>query len=92
MRVPKVLRISLGALFLVHGSTTLLVFTPAGTVACFQSLGLPAALAYVSMTLELGLAVSLLLGVPLLLGTIVTVHGANGFGVSNPGGGRESPA
>ncbi|AOS16429.1 DoxX family membrane protein [Xanthomonas oryzae pv. oryzae] len=92
MRVPKVLRISLGALFLVHGLTTLLVFTPAGTLACFQSLGLPAALAYVSMTLELGLAVSLLLGVPLLLGTIVTVHGANGFGVSNPGGGREYPA
>ncbi|AUJ13905.1 DoxX subfamily [Xanthomonas oryzae pv. oryzae] len=102
MRVPRVLRISLGALFLVHGSTKLLVFTPAGTVACFQSLGLPAALAYVSMTLELGLAVSLLLGidarraallgVPLLLGTIVTVHGANGFGVSNPGGGREYPA
>ncbi|KGE50991.1 DoxX family protein [Xanthomonas axonopodis] len=80
------LRISLGGLFLVHGLTKLLVFTPAGTVAYFQSLGLPAALAYVSMTLELGL------GVSLLLGTIVTVHGANGFGFSNPGGGWEYPA
>lgn len=33
-----------------------------------------------------------LLGVPLLLGTIVSVHGANGFGFSNPGGGWEYPA
>ncbi|MBO9738079.1 DoxX family protein [Xanthomonas axonopodis pv. begoniae] len=96
------LRISLGGLFLVHGVTKLLVFTPAGTVAYFQTLGLPAALAYVSMTLELGLGVCLvlgtygrwvaLLGVPLLLGTIVTVHGDNGFGFSNPGGGWEYPA
>ncbi|OOW86195.1 LysR family transcriptional regulator [Xanthomonas axonopodis pv. clitoriae] len=96
------LRISLGVLFLVHGLTKLLVFTPAGTVAYFQSLGLPGALAYVSMALELGLGVSLLLGlyarwvallgVPLLLGTIVSVHGANGFGFSNPGGGWEYPA
>ncbi|PPU77216.1 MULTISPECIES: DoxX family protein [Xanthomonas] len=96
------LRISLGVLFLVHGLTKLLVFTPAGTVAYFHSLGLPAAVAYVSMVLELGLGVSLLLGirarwaallgVPLLLGTIVSVHGANGFGFSNPGGGWEYPA
>ncbi|TCK49341.1 LOW QUALITY PROTEIN: putative oxidoreductase [Xanthomonas vasicola] len=96
------LRISLGVLFLVHGLTKLVVFTPAGTVAYFHSLGLPAALAYISMTLELGLGVSLLLGiharwvallgVPLLLGTIVSVHGANGFGFSNPGGGWEYPA
>ncbi|WP_349656095.1 DoxX family protein [Xanthomonas sp. 10-10] len=96
------LRISLGVLFLVHGLTKLLVFTPAGTVAYFQSLGLPGALAYLSMVLELGLGLSLLLGVyarwtallgvPLLLGTIVSVHGANGFGFSNPGGGWEYPA
>ncbi|MEA9557035.1 DoxX family protein [Xanthomonas nasturtii] len=96
------LRISLGALFLVHGLTKLLVFTLAGTVGYFQSLGLPAALAYLSMALELGLGLALLLGlyarwvallgVPLLLGTIVSVHGANGFGFSNPGGGWEYPA
>ncbi|WP_311239093.1 MULTISPECIES: DoxX family protein [unclassified Xanthomonas] len=96
------LRISLGTLFLVHGLTKLLVFTPAGTVGYFQSLGLPAALAYLSMALELGLGLALLLGlyarwvallgVPLLLGTIVSVHGANGFGFSNPGGGWEYPA
>ncbi|MGE8285680.1 MAG: LysR family transcriptional regulator, partial [Stenotrophomonas lactitubi] len=33
-----------------------------------------------------------LLGVPLLLGTIVTVHGANGFSFANAGGGWEYPA
>ncbi len=97
-----VLRISLGVLFLVHGLTKLLVFTPAGTVGYFQSLGLPGGLAYVAMTLELLLGVTLtlgiyarwlaLLGVPLLLGTIVSVHGANGFGFANAGGGWEYPA
>lgn len=96
------LRISLGALFLVHGLTKLLVFTPAGTAAYFQSLGLPGVLGYLTIALELGLGLSLLLGiyarwvallgVPLLLGTIVSVHGANGFGFSNPGGGWEYPA
>ncbi|MBB3780805.1 putative oxidoreductase [Xanthomonas campestris] len=96
------LRISLGALFLVHGLIKLLVFTPAGTVAYFQSLGLPGALAYLTIALELGLGLSLLLGiyarwvgllgVPLLLGTIISVHGGNGFAFSNPGGGWEYPA
>ncbi|MBB5768932.1 DoxX family protein [Xanthomonas euroxanthea] len=96
------LRISLGALFLVHGLIKLLVFTPAGTVAYFQSLGLPGTLAYLTIALELGLGLSMLLGiyarwvgllgVPLLLGTIISVHGGNGFGFSNPGGGWEYPA
>ncbi|WP_422508706.1 DoxX family protein [Stenotrophomonas sp. GZD-301] len=96
------LRWALGALFLVHGLTKLLVFTPAGTAAYFQSLGLPGALGYVTIALELTLAAALLLGifarwvgligVPLLLGTIVTVHGANGFSFANAGGGWEYPA
>ena len=96
------LRVLLGVLFLVHFLTKLLVFTPAGTVAYFQSLGLPGALAYVTMAIELGLGVVLvlgvwsrwigLIGVPLLLGTIVSVHGANGFGFANAGGGWEYPA
>lgn len=57
------LRWGLGALFLVHGLTKLLVFTPAGTAAYFQSLGLPGALGYVALVLELTLAAALLLGV-----------------------------
>lgn len=96
------LRWSLGVLFLVHGLTKLLVFTPAGTAAYFQSLGLPGALGYLAMALELALAAALLLGlyarwvglfgVPLLLGTIVSVHGAHGFSFANTGGGWEYPA
>jgi len=96
------LRWGLGVLFLVHGLTKLLVFTPAGTAAYFHSLGLPGALGYVALVLELTLAAALLLGVyarwvgllgvPLLLGTIVSVHGANGFSFANAGGGWEYPA
>lgn len=96
------LRWALGGLFLVHGLTKLLVFTPAGTAAYFESLGLPGALGYLTIALELGIATALLLGiyarwvgllgVPLLLGTIVSVHGANGFSFANAGGGWEYPA
>ncbi|TCL02102.1 DoxX family protein [Sodalis ligni] len=96
------LRITLGALFLSHGLTKLLVSTPAGTSAFFQSIGLPGWLAYLAMAIELGLGVALvlgtyarwlgLIGVPLLLGTIVSVHGANGFSFANAGGGWEYPA
>ncbi|HDS1039564.1 TPA: DoxX family protein [Stenotrophomonas maltophilia] len=96
------LRLALGGLFLAHGLTKLLVFTPAGTAAYFQSLGLPGVLGYFTLVAELGIATALLLGVyarwigllgvPLLLGTIVTVHGANGFSFANAGGGWEYPA
>lgn len=96
------LRVLLGVLFLVHFLTKLLVFTSAGTVAYFQSLGLPGGLACVTMAIELALGVALvlgvwsrwigLIGVPLLLGTIVSVNGANGFGFANAGGGWEYPA
>ncbi len=96
------LRLALGGLFLAHGLTKLLVFTPAGTAAYFQSLGLPGVLVYFTIVAELGIATALLLGVyarwigllgvPLLLGTIVTVHGANGFSFANAGGGWEYPA
>ncbi|HDS1649848.1 DoxX family protein [Stenotrophomonas maltophilia] len=96
------LRLALGVLFLIHGLTKLLVFTPAGTAAFFESLGLPGVLGYLTLAAELVISAALLLGiyarwvglagVPLLLGTIVTVHGANGFGFANAGGGWEYPA
>jgi putative oxidoreductase len=89
-------------LFLAHALTKLLVFTPAGTAAYFESLGLPGALGYLTIGVELVITVALLLGVyarwvglvgvPLLLGTIVSVHGAKGFGFGNAGGGWEYPA
>lgn len=96
------LRLALVVLFLVHALTKLLVFTPAGTAAFFESLGLPGVLGYLTIAVELTISAALLLGiyarwigllgVPLLLGTIVTVHGANGFSFANAGGGWEYPA
>jgi putative oxidoreductase len=90
------LRLSLGVLFLAHGATKLFVFTPAGTAAFFASLGLPPALAYLAILAEL-VGGALLVGgvltrwaalalVPLMLGTIIFDHGANGWVFSNPGG------
>jgi putative oxidoreductase len=97
-----ILRLGLGALFLAHGLLKLLVFKPAGTYSYFQSLGLPGALAYVTMTAELAGGAALVIGfmpryvalllVPLILGTIVTVHGKKGWMFSNKDGGWEFPA
>lgn len=97
-----VLRVSMGSMFLAHGWLKLAIFTPAGTVGFFESLGFPGALAYVVIAAELigGLAliaglwtrwVSLAL-IPILLGSIYAPHGAAGFFFSNEGGGWEFPA
>lgn len=96
------LRATLGALFLAHAGLKLFVFTPVGTAAFFQSLGLPGALAYVVIAAELAGGAALIAGVyarvaalalvPVLLGAVVTVHGAAGFFFNNPGGGWEFPA
>lgn len=93
------LRLTLGALFLAHASLKIFVFTPAGTAGFFQSIGLPGALAYVTIAWEVAGGVALILGlwprlvaiamVPVLLGALVTVHWANGFFFSNPNGGWE---
>ncbi len=97
-----VLRITLGILFLAHVSLKIFVFTPAGTARFFASIGLPPALAYVTIVWELAGGIALVLGVwprlaalamiPLLIGTIATVHGAAGFWFNNPNGGWEYPA
>ncbi|MFC0683925.1 DoxX family protein [Novosphingobium clariflavum] len=97
-----VLRVTLGVTFLAHFALKLFVFTPAGTAAYFGSLGLPPALAYASMAAEFLGGLALITGfkaravalalIPLLVGTIVTVHGANGFFFNAPGGGWEYPA
>jgi Predicted membrane protein len=96
------LRVALGVLFLAHGLVKLLVHKPAGTVDYFKSLGLPGGLAYATMAAELTGGAALILGVfpryvalvliPLILGTIVTVHGRNGWMFSNKDGGWEYPA
>lgn len=97
-----VLRLSLGALFLAHAWLKIFVFTPAGTAHFFASLGLPPALAYVTMIWEVVGAVALILGlwprlvavtlIPILLGAIFSVHGSAGFFFTNPNGGWEFPA
>ena len=96
------LRVTLGALFLAHAALKIFVFSVPGTVEFFQSLGLPAVIAYGVMALELLGGVALIIGfyapyvaLPLaleVLGTIVTVHGANGWVFTNEGGGWEYPA
>lgn len=97
-----VLRFTLGALFLAHAGLKLFVFTPTGTAQFFGSLGLPPALAYFTMTVEVLGGIALIVGlwtrvvaiaaIPILLGAIFTVHGSAGFFFNNPQGGWEYPA
>ncbi|SCY78109.1 DoxX family protein [Microvirga guangxiensis] len=94
-----VLRIALGILFLAHAGLKLFVFTPAGTVQFFGSLGLPGPLAYLVILVEIVGGIALIAGVysrivalaltPILLGAILTVHGPAGFFFTNPNGGWE---
>ena len=96
------LRVSLGIMFLAHVALKVFVFTLPGFVGYFASLGLPAALAYGVVLLEFLGGLALVLGVyapwvalPLaleMLGTIVLVHGANGWLFTDKGGGWEYPA
>ncbi len=96
------LRVSLGVLFLAHTWVKFAVFTPAGTAKYFESLGLPGFVGYLTMAAETAGGVLLILGVatslvalaliPLIVGTIVMVHGKNGWMFVNPGGGWEFPA
>jgi putative oxidoreductase len=96
------LRVSLGIMFLAHVTLKIFVFTVPGFVGFFGSLGLPAVLAYGVIALELLGGIALIFGiyaswvaVPLALemvGTIVLVHGPNGWLFTNKGGGWEYPA
>ena len=96
-----ILRLATGAFFLVHGLIKLFVFTPAGTAGYFQSIGLPGALGYLTIALEIGGGLALILGIAtryvslvlagVLLGAAAFGHAGNGFTFSNPGGGWEYP-
>lgn len=95
------LRVTTGALFLFHGLVKLFVFTPAGTAGYFESIGLPGALGYLTMLVEIAGGLALILGVktrivslalvPVLLGAAWFGHGSSGFNWSNPNGGWEYP-
>lgn len=97
-----ILRITMGLLFLAHGWLKLVIFTPAGTAAFFESLGFPGFLAYLVMVAEFAGGIALIFGVatrwvsvaliPILIGSIYAPHWAAGFFFSNEGGGWEFPA
>ena len=94
------LRVSLGVMALAHGLLKVFVFTPAGTVGYFESLGLPGIFAYLTILAEVGGGLALILGVytrwvslalvPVLLGA-TWVHLGYGWVFSNAGGGWEFP-
>jgi len=95
------LRLSLGVMFIAHGLMKVLIFTPAGTVGYFESIGLPGVLAYATIFAELAGGAALILGfatrwvalalVPVLLGALIFGHAANGWAFTNAGGGWEYP-
>jgi putative oxidoreductase len=95
-----VLRLALGIMFIAHGYLKVAVFTVAGTVGFFESVGFPGWLAYVTIFAEIGGGLLLVSGlyarwvalatIPLLLGA-AHVHWANGWVFSARGGGWEYP-
>ena len=96
-----VLRIALGAMFLVHSLyLKLVVFTLPGTVKFFESLGLPGIAAHATIAVEAIGGLMLVLGVktryaavalvPVLLGAS-WAHWKNGWLFTNSGGGWEYP-
>ena len=94
------LRLSSGVLFLAHGWMKVSLFTIPGTVAFFESLGLPGFFAYLTILAELGGGLLLIAGIAvrlvslpliaILLGS-VWAHAGFGWTFSNEGGGWEFP-
>jgi len=96
-----VLRVALGTMFIAHALLKYLVFTPAGTVKFFESIGLPGPLAYATIVAELVGGTLILLGlgsrfvaaalIPVLLGA-TWAHAGNGWLFTASNGGWEYPA
>ncbi|MBQ0807083.1 MAG: DoxX family protein [Porticoccus sp.] len=95
------LRISLGIIFIAHSLyLKLMVFTLPGTVGFFESLGLPAILAYITFAAEAIGGIALLVGfharwaalalIPIALGA-TWAHSSFGWVFSSVGGGWEYP-
>ena len=95
------LRVTMGIGFIAHAYLKYAIFTPAGTVQYFQSIGLPGPLAYVVMAAEFFGGIALILGLwtrwvslallPIMLGAIFA-HAGNGFFFTAANGGWEFPA
>ena len=98
---PTLLRIALGVIFLAHSIyLKVFVFTVPGTVAFFESLGLPGISAHAVLLTEAVGGVALILGVgvrPVALALAIISLGAtwahSGYGwlFTNEGGGWEYP-
>ncbi|PWF24625.1 DoxX family protein [Corticimicrobacter populi] len=95
-----VLRLALGLMFLAHGLTKLLVFTPAGTAGFFESIGFPGWTAYPVIAFEVIGGAFLILGVfarwiaaiaVVQLFAASSVHFGNGWAFANANGGWEYP-
>jgi len=95
------LRVSLGIMFLAHSIILkVMTFTVAGTVQFFESIGLPAPLAYLTIAAEAIGGLLLIVGfmprlvavalVPILIGAS-WVHLGNGWVFNAPNGGWEYP-
>lgn len=95
------LRVSLGAMFIAHSVVLkYFMYTLAGTAQYFESIGLPAFLAYIVFALEAIGGVLLVLGIqtravalgliPILVGA-TWAHIGNGWVFSNANGGWEYP-
>lgn len=94
-------RLSLGVILLAHGLLKVFVFTIPGTIGFFESLSLPAIIAYLTIFGEVAGGTALIAGVytrltallsiPILLGA-TWAHAGNGWVFSNEGGGWEFPA
>ncbi len=95
------LRISLGVIYIAHSLyLKLVIFTLPGTAGFFESLGLPAFLAYLTFAAEAIGGIALVLGyqarwvalalIPIALGA-TWAHSGAGWVFSNAGGGWEYP-
>jgi putative oxidoreductase len=97
-----VLRIGLGVLFLAHSDLQIRVYGLRSEVAYFKSIGLPGHLVYLTAAMQVAGGIALVAGVyarfaalmllPIIVGTIVTVHASKGWLFTNKDGGWEYPA
>ncbi|MEQ8955730.1 MAG: DoxX family protein [Gammaproteobacteria bacterium] len=98
---PTLLRVALGVIFLAHSAyLKVVVFTVPGTVGFFQSIGLPAVIAYGTLAAEIIGGIMLILGVRVREAAAVLAivslgatwaHAGYGWVFSNAGGGWEYP-
>lgn len=98
---PTLLRLALGIVYLVHSAyLKVVIFTIPGTVAYFESIGLPGVSAYAVMAAETVGGIMLILGIGVReAAAVLTVvalgavwaHSGAGWLFTNAGGGWEYP-